>query len=310
MVNKDSAHPRVCILLSTYNGQRYLGELLQSISSQDYENWLLYVRDDGSTDDSLSILKEAQRQDSRILVNPEENVGIVESFLRLLAVDVEADIFALCDQDDIWYRHKLSCVVEAWCSSDNAKPTLFVSSFDRVDRSGRPLSTRKVSKSPSFPNSLVENIGPGCCMALNRVGRELVVKRDPDVQRIRMHDAWIYSIISGHGKVVYDRRKLIAYRQHGSNAVGSARGYRRLIKRIFRVRRRSRDRLLLQARELLAQYRLTLPSEEIAVLRRFVVEAGSSSIRVRLKYVWSGEAARRNWLDNVIFRVFLLCGIC
>ncbi len=105
---------KLVVLLSTYNGERYLGELLSSLAAQDLDAFTLMVRDDGSSDKTLQILKENQttaKYDLQILPS-DEHLGAAKSFLRLLAeAGDDFDFYAFCDQDDVWLPGKLSSAV-------------------------------------------------------------------------------------------------------------------------------------------------------------------------------------------------------
>ena len=105
----------VAILMCTYNGELYIKEQLDSIQNQDYQNWLLYVSDDGSTDQTLPILKNYQtlwgKSKLHILRGPRR--GFQKNFMSLItSKKINADFYMLCDQDDVWLQKKIMTAIE------------------------------------------------------------------------------------------------------------------------------------------------------------------------------------------------------
>lgn len=99
---------KVVILMSTYNGEEYLESQIKSILNQTYKKWQLYIRDDGSTDNTVNIIEKYCALDPRINFyneNSRNNVGVVHSFMELLE-NVEADYYMFSDQDDFWLKNR------------------------------------------------------------------------------------------------------------------------------------------------------------------------------------------------------------
>ena len=106
---------KIAILMATYNGEKYIEEQLKSIQNQTFEDWTLYIRDDGSTDNTLQICHEIASSDNRIIIIEEdkkENLGAANSFLRLLSI-VESDYYMFSDQDDVWKNNKIEISFQA-----------------------------------------------------------------------------------------------------------------------------------------------------------------------------------------------------
>ena len=105
----------VCILLCTYNGAKYLKEQLNSIESQTYTNWRIIVSDDGSTDETLTLLHDYQNKwgTSKLEIRKGPQLGFCKNFLSL-ACDptIRADYYCFCDQDDVWLDEKISIAVK------------------------------------------------------------------------------------------------------------------------------------------------------------------------------------------------------
>lgn len=97
----------ISICMSTYNGEEYLSEQIDSIIGQTYTNWQLYVHDDGSSDNTREILNDYQKQDDRIHFSKTNNhQGIIKAFIELVQ-NVESEYYMFCDQDDVWLNNKI-----------------------------------------------------------------------------------------------------------------------------------------------------------------------------------------------------------
>lgn len=214
---------RVIVLLSTFNGQQYLVEQLDSLLAQHSVELEILVRDDGSTDSTIEILSHYQgRNLLRFVAGP--NVGPARSFLALTQLAGDADYYALCDQDDVWDSDKLSIAIDLLSQMDPSRPHLYHSAVRLVDerletlegRSGRSFFTP-----PNLLSALVLNSAAGCTMVFNRALLELV-RTSRSVQP-SMHDAWILRVcMACGGGVISDRDPHLSYRQHANNAIGGA----------------------------------------------------------------------------------------
>jgi rhamnosyltransferase len=192
----------IAILLSTFDGDAYLEEQIESIRSQSHQNWTLYVRDDGSTDGTIAIL-EAAIGDSRIRflqLSPSQHLGLVGSFGSLLstAIDQSADYLFFCDQDDVWLPDKLERQLSYFEPGD--VPQLVYSDTKLVDECLRPLLGRAAFQADRKTGSaavelfFTQNSIPGCAMAINA---------------------------SLAGEVTCVEEPLLLYRQHSKNSIGA-----------------------------------------------------------------------------------------
>lgn len=215
---------KVTILLSTYNGEKYLREQLESIYSLvNFKDIFVLVRDDKSTDSTLEILKEYQDKHDNFSFYQGENVGPAKSFWDLLNKAKESDYFAFADQDDVWDKDKLEVAISELEKKDKNKPLLYFSDVRVVDESLNVTSETMVSKDIeiSYPMSLFNNIAPGCTFVFNNKLRELAIKYDVSKNYIHIHDWLIYMIASCFGEVVFDKSTHMSYRQHGNNSIGA-----------------------------------------------------------------------------------------
>lgn len=223
--NQGASSARVAILLCTYNGAQYLAEQLDSIERQTHTDWTLYASDDGSTDETLELLRRYQAQlgSERLVILQGPRKGFAWNFLSLVRNrSVHADYFAFCDQDDIWHPNKLERGLGRLASARAGAPALFCSRTRLVDEHGAELGFSPLfSKSPSFRNALVQSLAGANTMLLNAQARELLVSV-PEGAHVVSHDWLTYILVTGcGGSVFYDPIPAIDYRQHGGNVIGS-----------------------------------------------------------------------------------------
>lgn len=210
---------KVVILLSTYNGEKYLAEQLDSLINQTYKNLHILIRDDGSSDSTREILSSYSKNNSNITVVEDRNIGVKKSFFQLLEIARnKGDYFAFCDQDDVWLPEKIEKAILQMekISSTNV---LYCSTLNLV---GKDLSFIKKTKTliPDKSNAMIQNIVTGCTMIINKNLAKLVLDNEPNWKNTEMHDSWFYLVASFKGKVIFDDNSYIYYRQHGNNEVG------------------------------------------------------------------------------------------
>ena len=111
----------IVILMATYNGEKYITEQLKSIQNQTVADWNLYIRDDGSVDNTVSIIKKYVEKDIRIhlIEDGKGNLGPLKNFNELLNIGINSDIIFLADQDDILFLNKIEISVEELTKIEN-----------------------------------------------------------------------------------------------------------------------------------------------------------------------------------------------
>lgn len=222
----------VCVLLSTYNGEKYLKEQIDSVLNQKGVKVILCVRDDGSKDSTLEILKEYEKE-NKLNLDFGENLGYQKSFYLLLKNAPFADYYAFCDQDDVWDDDKLLCAVSMLEKEDDTIPLLYYSALKVVNKD---LKLKQVShkgyqigKYP-FEEAFMLSFTYGCTTVINNVAREKFLKYD--YETIYSHDNNMNMICSALGKTVFDSTAHINYRQHGNNCFGYPSSLKAIIKTI------------------------------------------------------------------------------
>jgi glycosyltransferase involved in cell wall biosynthesis len=224
--------PTIDILLGTYNGAKYLPELLQSLERQTYRDWRLIVRDDGSTDETLTIVKtwaQTQRQPVEFASDGRGHLGPCGNFAALLTAS-DAPYFMFCDQDDAWLPHKLARLLELIRSVEARQradlPIMAHSDLTVVDsqlRSIHPSFNRYSRIGTSSPERLwrlimASNVVIGCASIGNAALRRMALPIPPEAA---MHEWWAALVAARFGEIAYLAEPTVLYRQHGLNAVGA-----------------------------------------------------------------------------------------
>ena len=218
------APDHIVILMALFNGAPTLGDQLDSISDQTHKNWSLIVSDDGSVDDWRPYVDgfATKHEDVTLIKGPQK--GSTQNFLELIRhAGPLVPFAALCDQDDVWLPPKLERAMYVLQGISPATPALYVTPTFICDQNLEPLRRSKLfRRPPSFANALVQSIGGGNTMVLNRAALDLVQETARHARGIKAHDWWIYQIISGAGGIVrYDQMPLVLYRQHSANQIGA-----------------------------------------------------------------------------------------
>ncbi len=298
---------KVQILLSTYNGEKYLTDLMNSLLGQDYSNLEIYIRDDGSTDNTLKIL-ERYKNLLFVKILKENNIGVIGSFFKLLEISSpDADYIAFCDQDDVWESDKITRAINILREFPKEVPLMYCSRTTLVNENLKIIGYSKVPKQePSFGNALVQNIATGCTIVINNTSREFILKELPNINLIGMHDWWMYLVVSAFGKIIYDSESKILYRQHSSNVIGYKNNL--IINWIARVSRFFKHGKLLlitkQAEEFRRIFGSSLPPDKKQLLDEFIDDR--QTIIDRLQFVIKKEVYRQSLVDDIILRMLIL----
>ena len=234
MAHKKS--PSVAILMCTYNGEEFLEEQLDSIQNQDYKNWTLFVNDDGSKDSTLKILKAYQKKwgPKKLIIRRGPQKGFCQNFLQIINdKKINADLYVLSDQDDVWIPHKLSHTLKKISKLDHSKPYLYCARTTYVSSDAKKIlgESDLFLRPPSFKNALIQSIAGGNTMAFNNPLKK-VTQKYPRVDVVS-HDWWLYIMneLVG-GKTFYDSESTILYRQHARSLIGANTGFLAKMKRL------------------------------------------------------------------------------
>jgi len=222
--------------MCTYNGEDFLEDQLDSIEAQDYKNWTLYVNDDGSKDKTLNILKAYQKKwgVKKLHIRRGPQKGFCQNFLQIINdKKINADLYFLSDQDDVWMPHKLSHILKKISKLDNARPFLYCARTTYISSDAKKILGQSdlFIKPLSLRNAIVQSIAGGNTMAFNN---QLKTKAQKYPRAdVVSHDWWLYILneLKG-GQTLYDLESTILYRQHNRSLIGANTGFLAKLRRL------------------------------------------------------------------------------
>lgn len=300
---------KLVILVSTFNGEKYLRVQIDSLLNQTIAaDTTIIVRDDGSSDETLEILEQYEK-DGKIILRQGKNKGVVLSFFDLLEQAPEAEYYAFCDQDDYWLPEKMEVAIGKLESI--SKPALYCSRKTLVDEDLKELS-REDTKPLFNPLDVLmkRNIASGCTMVFNQSLRKLFLKYPSD--KTLYHDTWLFNLAYFTGKVIYDDNSYILYRQHGNNVVGAIpQGWQFFLYRLRHIdftldkyRRRNKATVYANilnhwfSEDILPEYKDLI--ENVACARK--------SMRARSVLFSMGGLSTKPLYEFLIYKIYLLLG--
>lgn len=236
---------KIAIVLALYNGELYLREQINSLLSQTYKNWTLYIRDDGSLDNSVEIVYEYVKLYPEKIVFIEDNkgsLGAVQNF-SYLAGQCSEPYIMLCDQDDVWIEHKIQTtynVIQNMESIYRNMPILVFSDMKIVDEKLNIIASsfwenQKLNPDVSLDlySILAQNVVTGCTVMINQQLKSIALPIPTDQF---LHDHWLSIFGCKYGKVVYIKEPLVLYRQHEKNTLGAHNiGFKYLLTKFFTI---------------------------------------------------------------------------
>lgn len=207
---------KIAILMSTYNGHKYLSQQLKSLAEQTVaDNITVYIRDDGSSDDTFDII-DKWKEKLRIVLYKMNNAGPAMSFWQLLMnPEIQADYYAFCDQDDIWDNDKLETAIEQLHDDTH----FYACNCRIIDENGKVIQKKRVNKKLeiNIPRLFVCGCTQGCSMVFTDSLRQYLMKLD--IQCIPMHDIVVMLYALEYGEICWDQTPHFSYRVHENNVV-------------------------------------------------------------------------------------------
>lgn len=308
---------KVLILMSTYNGAKFLSMQLDSIINQKTTAEIeLYVRDDGSTDNTVDIL---ERYSNKIEVrfadsSGRTNMGPANSFWYLLMTSPRADYYFFADQDDLWDSDKIETAVQKielyrkGCSSAEKTPLLYCCNGRTIDKDGNIISSGVRTDPPRFNivSHIITGEVPGCSMAINSSLCDLL--KEKDVGKILMHDwtCMAYAILEGN--VVYDEKIHYSRRVHDRNAIAYL-GKNKICRYMDAAKRWNDNRGTIRkfVGKLLEEESDKLKPEELVYLRK--LNETKNSIRARFFIIFSTLTRHDNKAAVKSFKIRTFLGL-
>lgn len=291
---------RVVIVMATYNGSRFIEEQIISIQAQSYSDWVLYIRDDGSRDDTVqkTLLVESKDQRIKLVQDKLGNQGPIGNFSTLmnLALQEKADYVFFADQDDVWHQDKLAIMLGGIRNLEltygNNKPLLVHCDLTVVNDNLVPIANSFVDYSRLSPTSadlgvlLCQNQVTGCACVINSALLKLAC---PVPENVLMHDWWLALLAATTGKVGFIPKQLVLYRQHSGNVLGATSFKLRLKKLLFSSQ----------------QWKL-----HIDVIKRSFLQAGMLEERIRARgHVLGPLVKKRINTYSKILNIFPICRV-
>ena len=306
----EALDPGVAVLLSTYNGEKYLAEQLDSLLKQSYKNLTVVIRDDGSRDGTLDVIHsylERFPDTFHWIESDGQNLGAGGSFSFLMQYVLEHKIelglekayMMFCDQDDVWIDNKIELEMQSMLAAEagNANTPVLVHSDLKVVSDSRSPTAGSFMRYQGleaarnrFGQILLCNIATGCTVLINE---PLAARSLPVPPEAIMHDWWLALVAAAFGKMILVDRPLVEYRQHDSNTLGAVeyklkqRTFLQLLQKIPRMKPEPLlNDVSVQAKAFLSRYRSQLNTGQ----------------KLRLKFT-SAMFVRSGIMQRIIFRV-------
>ncbi|MCR4796206.1 MAG: glycosyltransferase family 2 protein [Ruminococcus sp.] len=221
---------KIAVLLATYNSENYVGELLDSLLDQTFQDFVCYVHDDGSKDKTLDVVREySSKNPGKFIILDYPSTGSSKAnFLSMLKY-VKEPYAMFCDHDDVWCSDKIEVSYKSMLKMEQKYPETPVMCFgdmkvvDSHLKEMYPSFFRYTGLDPhrtELRQLLVENVVAGCTVIMNKKLYDAVLKLK-SYDNIQMHDLWVALVASAIGKIYYIDKGLLLYRQHESNVVGA-----------------------------------------------------------------------------------------
>ena len=301
---------KVCVLMSTYNGEQYIAQQLESILNQKDVEVYIIISDDGSCDKTVSIIRDYQKKYlDKIELVEGENAGVQKSFSKLInmAKDKPFDYFAFADQDDKWLNEKLITAVNILKDKSFDLPQLYFSNLcaadDKLNELGNIYSANSVIMQKK--GALTRNFAYGCTCVFNKKAVEMYAKNYN--ARMWMHDYWLYLICLYIGEVYYDNTSYILYRQHSNNTVGYKHGITQIIRRKLKsfslLREHPRENM---AVDLYNTFEKELSDDDKVILKNFF--SYRRNIFSRIKAAFDKDYLIYGKLQNIFLRIRFIIG--
>lgn len=246
---------KIAVLMSTYNGEKYIREQIDSILAQENVKVHLFLRDDGSKDQTRNIIREyCEKVDNITWINEfkNENIGVKRSFLYLLQYVYnrfpDFHYYAFADQDDVWLKNKLVSALSRVALSKNQKGALYYSNKIFVDSNLNEIKKEHINFFDDYLEILWPSLASGCTMVFNKELAYYALQHMPENKCI--HDSWIYRLAKCIGSdIIFDEDPKILYRQHESNVCGMEttnlhHGTAYMIKNFLRLMFKSRNHVI------------------------------------------------------------------
>ena len=291
------SEPFIDILMATYNGERFVGEQIDSIQRQTWKKWRLLVSDDCSVDGTLDVVRRYAAGDDRIRIISEnvKHGGAKENFFALMGYS-DAPYCMFCDQDDVWLPEKvektLNIVKRLEAESPDSPVLVFTDmkvvdgELNVVDGSFERFSAIDPART-AFPQVVAQSLGAGCTMMGNATVRDAALRIEK-VDDVIMHDWWVSLIAAAFGSIGYLDEPTSMYRQHGMNEIGALEYSPVRRASHFDEMRESVAATLKQARVFRSCYGELMDRHQLKAIDEFLAAGNAKGVHAVLHLVRSG----------------------
>lgn len=220
----------IAVLLATYNGEKYLGEQIESLLAQSCWDFQVFVHDDGSTDATMEIVERYSSLNPGFIIvleDKERGRGARESFFWMME-QVDAQYYMFCDQDDVWLPFKIEHTFRKMKEVEEREPgepvmihtdlRIVDAKLNEIAPSYWKMHHFDVDLNRKFKYVVMGNVFTGCTMMMNSRVKDIVF---PIGKVMGLHDAWIGAMTAKYGKVDNVKEATILYRQHGGNVISA-----------------------------------------------------------------------------------------
>lgn len=301
---------KILVLMSTYNGEKYLEPQITSIMNQKVgADVYLRIRDDGSTDKTCQIIENLKSvYVDRIELLAGDNIGYNASFFELLKTASGYDFYAISDQDDVWLESKLQCGMNKILEIASDKPVLFASTSYLVEDDMIPYgTTRKINREFTIFNTSIQNICPGHNQIFNEELAILIRNQEIDVSKVYVYDSWIMNYAMLYGKIVFSNTPLTYYRQHKNNQLGSGAGkLGQLLSSKNRIQKGDDLKYKNQVAYFVELNRSEL--ERVGAYDELLKYVSSKKLSSRIKYAFQSKLYRQSAVETIAFRIAVALG--
>lgn len=299
---------KVAVLMSTYNGEKFIRDQIDSVLSQRDVEVVLWVRDDGSRDGTCDVLEEYSSK-GKLHWYTGENLHSAKSFMNLVNKINGYDYYAFCDQDDVWKQNKLKRAIEFIKKEEIINPNspvFYNSDYQLVDAEMNLLPESYHKSNTTYNAAILSSCATGCTVVFNNALRNYLIMFSPEYQA--MHDSWACRVcLAVGGKVIFDEEyKSLYYRQHGANVLGDHRNIRTRVKLIVKRIVSQECAASRQAQELLKGYSSFMTKKNIEITKS--VAFYKDSLRNRFSLLFSKEITTPYSKFNRGIKVAILLG--
>lgn len=297
--------PKVLVLGTTYNGEKYLKVQIDSILNQKNVEVYVFFADDQSSDNTCKILSEYKEKYKNFdfYVNA-QNKGFTYNFIDLLfyVKNMKFDYYAFADQDDFWEADKLISAIKLIENSVNEKGCLYCSNLKLVDDKLNQFGIQEkksILKTTKY-NYLVSNICTGCTAVFNAKFYRQVIKHYPT--NIYLHDYWVFLVAVFTAEYYYDYNSYIKYRQHMGNQIGSNKKFfsKGKLKKFLNPKHKTSDLI----KEFYKLYKDEITNEDAKYLE--ICSKYDEKLSMKFKLLFSHRIRRRKL--NILFKIKVLLG--